>query len=193
MPWAKAAHDPKEFATVSSVGQALLINAIVLVAVLEADAGPHRKITRFRVLRPIILAGAIIPVYLKSFASHGTGLALEIAGTVAGVILGLAATTLMSVYRSPRTGRPVSRAGLGYAVLWIVVIGARSAFSYGSHHWFSRQLGTWMTQHTVTADALTDALIMMAVTMLLTRTLSIAARASSLPKADQPHPMPANQ
>jgi hypothetical protein len=165
----------------SVVGQALLINAIVLVAVLEADVGPHRKITRLRVLRPIALAGAIIPIYLKSFASHGTGLTLEIAGAAAGVVLGLAASMLMSVYRSRRTERPVSRAGLGYAGLWIVVIGARSAFSYGSHHWFTSQLGTWMTQHQVTADALTDALILMAVGMLLTRTLSIAARANALP------------
>ena len=35
------------------VQQALIINAIVLVAVLEADLGSHRKITKIRVLRPL--------------------------------------------------------------------------------------------------------------------------------------------
>lgn len=167
----------------STVGQALLINLIVLAAVLEADIGPHRKITWFRVLRPIVLAGAIIPIYLQSFASHGTGLTLEVGGAAAGLVLGLIASALMHVYRSPNTGRPVSRAGFGYAGLWIVIIGARSAFSYGSAHWFRSELGTWLTEHMVAANALTDALILMAVGMLLTRTLGLATRAAALHSA----------
>ncbi|MCW2933504.1 MAG: hypothetical protein JWM19_4466, partial [Actinomycetia bacterium] len=100
----------------SVVGQALLINAIVLLAVLEADVGPHRKIGWFRIARPIILAGVIVPIYLKSLTTHGTGLDLELAGTAAGILLGLTATGLMKVYRSPKTGRPASRAGFGYAL-----------------------------------------------------------------------------
>src|ERR1700722_5307854 len=116
----------------SVVDQALLINVIVLFVVLEADIGPHRKIGWFRIARPLVLAGAIIPIYLKSLTTHGAGLYLELAGTAAGVLLGLMATGLMKVYRSPKTARPVSRAGLGYAILWIAIIAARSAFSYGS-------------------------------------------------------------
>ena len=112
----------------SALDQALLINVIVLLAVLEADVGPHRKISWFRIARPLVLAGAIIPIYLKSLTTHGTGLYLELAGTAAGVLLGLTATGLMKVYRSPKTARPVSRADFGYAILWIAVIGARSAF-----------------------------------------------------------------
>ena len=167
----------------SVVAQALLINAIVLFAVLEADLGPHRKIGWFRIARPLILAAAIIPIYLKSLTTYGTGLNLELAGTTAGLLLGLTATALMHVYRSPKTGRPVSRANLGYAILWIAVIGARSAFSYGSAHWFGPQLGTWMTAHHVVSGAITDTLLLMAVGMLLTRTLALAARAHALPPA----------
>ena len=55
----------------------------------------------------------------------------------------------MKVYRSPKTGKPASRAGAGYAAVWIVVIGARAAFSYGSSHWFRSQLGSWMSSHDV--------------------------------------------
>ena len=33
-----------------------IVNALVLAAVLEADLGSHRKITRFRLLRPVLLA-----------------------------------------------------------------------------------------------------------------------------------------
>jgi hypothetical protein len=101
----------------------------------------------------------------------------------AGILLGLTATGLMNVYRSPKTGRPVSRAGFGYAILWIIIIGARSAFSYGSAHWFGPQLATWMTAHHVVSGAITDTLLLMAVGMLLTRTLGLAARAHALPPA----------
>jgi hypothetical protein len=173
----------KERHHMSTVDQALLINVIVLFVVLEADIGPHRKIGWFRIARPLVLAAAIIPVYLKSLTTHGTGLYLELAGTAAGILLGLTATGLMKVYRSPKTRRPVSRAGLGYAMLWITVIGARSAFSYGSAHWFGPQLGTWMAAHHVVSGAITDTLLLMALGMLLTRTLGLAVRARALPSA----------
>jgi hypothetical protein len=161
----------------SALYQALLVNALVLVAVLEADLGPHRKLGVFRVLRPILLAGGIVPIYLKSLATHGAGLTLEILGVIAGVVVGLIAAALITVYRSPRTGKLVSRAGAGYAVLWVLLAGARSLFSYGSVHWFGAQLGRWMFDHRVTAGALTDALILMAVATVITRTAGLLARA----------------
>ena len=68
-------------------------------------------------------------------------------------------------------------------MLWIIVIGARSAFSYGSAHWFGPQLGTWMAAHQVVSGAITDTLLLMALGMLLTRTLGLAVRACALPPA----------
>ena len=95
----------------SPLTQAMIINAVVLFAVLEADLGPHRKIGRFRIVRPLLMSAAIVPLYLTALTTHGAGLTLEIAGAVAGLLLGLLATLLMKVYRSPRTGKPASRAG----------------------------------------------------------------------------------
>lgn len=158
----------------------LIVDAVLLAAVLEADLGRHRKIGRFRLLRPMALAVAIIPLYLTAVVTHGAGAALEVAATVAGIVLGLVAISLMTIYRSPSTGKPVSRAGFGYAALWIIVIGGRAAFSYGSNHWFSAQLGHWMVTNQITSGAITDSLIFMAVTMLLTRTGVMAIRARHL-------------
>jgi hypothetical protein len=160
--------------------QALIIDALVLFAVLEADLGKHRKIGKFRILRPLLLAGGIIPIYLKNVATTGNGLNLELALAASGILLGLAAVGLMTVYRSPKTAKPVSRAGWGYALLWTLVIGARALFSYGSTNWFGSQLGHWMTRNAVTTDALTDALIFMAVAMLVTRTLGMIIRAKAV-------------
>ena len=167
----------------STLDQAMLINALVLVAVLEADLGPHRKIGPFRILRPLVMSASIVPLFAKALATHGDGLGVELLAGLAGVLGGLAALGLTHVYVSPRTDRPVSRAGFGYATLWITVIGARAAFSYGSQHWFSSQLGHWMLQHQVTVDAITDSLLIMAVAMTLTRTLGLAARATTVRRA----------
>jgi hypothetical protein len=165
----------------STLMDAEIVNAIVLAAVLEGDLGSHRKITKFRLLRPILTTAFVVPLFLQKVTTHGNGLTLEVALAAAGIVLGLVATALMTVYRSPRTGRPVSRAGVGYAALWIVVVGARAAFSYGSFHWYSPQLGHWMVTNAVTASAITDALVFMAVTLVLTRTVALAVRAGHLP------------
>jgi hypothetical protein len=87
----------------------------------------------------------------------------------------------MSVYRSPKTGNAVTRAGYAYASLWTGVIGARAAFSYGSIHWFGPQLGRWMANQSVTSSAITDGLIFMAVGMLLTSVIAMGVRARNLP------------
>jgi hypothetical protein len=158
----------------------LVIDALVLAAVLEADLGSHRRISRLRIVRPLLIAGAIIPLYLKAVTTTGTGLTLEVALGAAGIVLGLIATMLVTVYRSPKTGKPVSRAGAPYAILWTLVIGARAAFSYGATHWFGPQLGHWMTTNGVSSAAITDALIFMAVAMLLTRTIGIGVAALNL-------------
>lgn len=169
------------------MNSALIVDAVVLAAVLEADLGRHRKIGTLRILRPLFIAAAIVPLFLKAVVTSGNGLSLEIAAASAGVVLGLLAVTFMSVYRSPRTNKPVTRAGFAYAGLWTLVIGARAAFSYGSTHWFSHSLTTWMTQHSVTGAAITDGLIFMAVAMLLTRTLGMAVRARTVGPVDQAH------
>jgi hypothetical protein len=166
---------------------ALIVDAVVLAAVLQADLGQHRKINRSRLVRPALIAAGIIPMFLEAVVTHGNGLNLELALAAAGMVLGLIATRFMTVYRSPDTHQPVNRAGTAYAVLWTVVIGARAAFTYGSSHWFGPQLDHWMVRNTVTGNAITDGLIFMAVTMILTRTLAMARHARHLPTATTGH------
>jgi hypothetical protein len=167
---------------------ALILNAIVLLVVLEADLGRHRKIGWFRILRPFVTSAVAVAIFVKAVTTTGAGLTLELALAAAGLAIGLAATALVTVYRSPTTHKPVSRAGWPYAALWIVVIGARTAFSYGSVHWFGPQLDHWMAQHAVTSAALTDALLFMAIAMVVTRTAGLALRARNLGPdvADEP-------
>ena len=165
----------------SQLTEAMIVNGVVLATVLAPDLGPARKITPLRLLRPVIAAAVIIPLFIDQPVTHGTGLIVEIAGVVAGLLGGLAAAALMGVYRSPQTGRPVSRAGAPYAIFWTVIIGARAAFSYGAGHWFKAPLVSWAIANQVSVAAITDGLIFMAIAMVLVRTLVLGVRASRLP------------
>jgi hypothetical protein len=154
-----------------------IINFVVLGVVLEADLG-RRKITWFRLARPVLVAGAIIVYYLTRtpVTTHGGGLVFELALAALGVVLGLVAGLIFRVFRVG--GAAWSQAGAGYALLWVVVIGARIGFAYATSH--SHRVQVWLGTHHITGDAVTDALIFMAVGMLLVRTGALRVRAAAL-------------
>jgi hypothetical protein len=153
-----------------------IINLVVLTVVLEADLGT-RKITWMRLARPLVLAGVVISFYLKGVAGSGDGLTFELGLTALGVVAGLAAGAIFDVFRDAK-GFLRTRAGVGYATLWVAVIGARIGFAYATSH--SRSLQVWLGTHHITGAALTDALIFMAAGMLLARTFTLLARSRRL-------------
>ncbi|MGW7003532.1 hypothetical protein ACWGCW_12055 [Streptomyces sp. NPDC054933] len=164
-----------------------IVNLAVLTAVLEADLG-RRKVAWFRLARPILLAGGVIPMFLKNVATAGAGLTLEIIGSSAGILLGLLAAALMRVEYDTAKDRVFSRAGAAYAALWAAVVGARLYFAYGSVHVFPTQLGHWLATNRITPDALTDALIFLAIGMLIARAATLLAKASRARNGARPTP-----
>ena len=60
----------------SPLTEAMIINGAVLIAVLEGDLGPHRKVGKFRILRPLITI-AISSRLHRLAVTHGNGLRLS--------------------------------------------------------------------------------------------------------------------
>jgi F0F1-type ATP synthase membrane subunit c/vacuolar-type H+-ATPase subunit K len=151
-----------------------IVNLVVLAAVLAADLGT-REITRRRVVRPLIVSGLAVAVFVKSPQTSGAGLAIEVVGLVAGLALGMIGSRLfMVVRRDEDSNTATSIAGVGYAAFWLVVIAARLLFSYGANHWFSHPLGQWLAAHQITVAGLTDALILLAIGLVLARVARFA-------------------
>ena len=154
---------------------ALILTVAILFGVIASDIG-RRAVTTRRLVRPLLIAGGAGAAYLSAFATSGSGLAGELAGAGTGALLGLLAASLMRVEHEKHSGTVFTNAGGGYLAIWIAAAAARLAFIYGSSHWFSADLASWMLTHHITTGALTDGLIMLALGMTVARTLSLAVR-----------------
>jgi hypothetical protein len=175
----------------------LILQLAVLGVVLESDLG-LRKVGWFRVLRPIIAVVLIVPFFFTSLPTSGNDLLLQGAGALTGLVLGLASMGPWFVqvgwhpawrgrfHRGQPKGVVVSRAGLGYASVWIVVTAVRLWFAYAAQHEFPVQLGHFLAAHQLSATALTNAFIFLSIGMDLFRSVLLAARARRVRSGHHP-------
>ena len=157
-----------------------LLNIGLLIFILATNLGT-RPITRRRLAIPLLLAAVAGILLLSNVPTRGNDVALDFIGAGAGVALGILAALLMPVERRAH-GPVVSKAGLPYALLWLLVIGGRIAFAESANGWAAAGIRDFSISNSITgADAWTAGFIIMALTMVTARVITTLVRCRALP------------
>jgi hypothetical protein len=117
---------------VSPLTQAMIINGAVLIATLECDLGPHRKIGAFRILRTPVVLAAVIPLFLARPVTHGNGRpSLDPQPSTCGpwrFLTGLSARLSHRSVVFPSAGRP-AHPGAGWEAVEVLASGEQNVTS----------------------------------------------------------------
>ncbi|MFN8167707.1 MAG: hypothetical protein U0S36_02865 [Candidatus Nanopelagicales bacterium] len=135
-----------------------------------------REVTRTTFLLPLVIVGAAASYFLVPLPTAGNDLDLVVVFGAVGLLLGVAASAATRLHH--RDGRLVATAGVGFAALWLVMIGGRIVFAEWANGAGARTVGAFSRDHAITgADAWTAAFVVMALGMVLARTAALAVRA----------------
>jgi hypothetical protein len=156
----------------------LTIISLAVVALLLGRDWGHRRVTMFALLRPLI-AIVIIPFFAPGWSGSGAGLALEAGGLVLGVAIGLLTFAFMR-FSIDDHGQVWSDTGSTYAAIWIAFTAARLIFVYGTEHWFTRQIGTFLVGNHIAVDAFAYSIIFLFIAPIITNRLAILVRTRTL-------------
>ena len=142
-----------------------LINALLILLVV-------RQIREHQ----LDLRALAVPVLAVAAAGHrvqehdgGSDIVLDLACVLAGAVMG-AIGGLATRLRLGPGGRPLGRAGVEAASMWIAGVGARMAFYFAATHGAGPAIAAFSIAHHITGSAAwTAALVMMALADVLTR------------------------
>ena len=158
-----------------NITEVILFGGLALF-VIATQLGRH-SVSLHRFLMPLVAVVAVAFSYLKGIPTAGGDLSFEIICTLVGVAFGLLAISLVRVERDGRTGRLMTQAGIAYAAVWLVAFGGRLAFGWAAGSVWQQQVGQFSFDHQITgAGAWTAAFVLMAIAMVATRTVGLAAR-----------------
>jgi hypothetical protein len=132
---------------------------------------------------PVLAVGAAAVMFLHSVPVGGSDLALAAAGVLAGAAMG-AIGGLATKLRLGADGRPLGRAGILAASMWIGGVGARLAFAIAAGNGAGPAIARFSVAHHITGSAAwVAALVMMALADVLTRLAVIYLRGRRLAAA----------
>ncbi len=153
-----------------------VLNAtLVLVVVLQLRG---RRLEGWSFITPFAVVAFVASKYLRSIPTGGNDLLLIGLGVTAGLTLGILCGLFTLVYR--REGALFARATGIAAVLWILGIGARVAFSLYATHGGGPSIARFSAAHSLTMDAWVDALVLMALCEVVSRSTLLILRSRRL-------------
>jgi hypothetical protein len=155
-----------------------LINALLILLVVRQIREHQLDLRALAV--PVLAVAAAAVMFLHAVPSSGSDITLDLlcasAGAAMGAIGGLAARL-----RLDADGRPLGRAGVLAASMWIAGVGARMVFYFAATHGAGPALAAFSIAHHITGSAAwTAALVMMALADVLTRLVVVYLRGRRL-------------
>ncbi|QMU77642.1 hypothetical protein GXW83_20030 [Streptacidiphilus sp. PB12-B1b] len=158
-----------------------LINAVLVLLVIRQVRGS--RLDLLNLVLPLAITGFVAFQYLRSIPTAGNDLVLITVLASVGVLLGVGAA-LATRLRLGADGVPFAKAGVVAAVLWVVGIGFRMAFSFESTHGEGAAIDRFSLQHSITSgQAWVAALVLMALGEVVSRMLVLRIRGHRLTAA----------
>ena len=144
-----------------------LINALLILLVVR-QIREHQLDLRALAVPALAVAAAAV-MFLHAVPGGGSDLALDLACISAGAAMG-AVGGLATRLRLGADGRPLGRAGILAAGMWIAGVGARMVFYFAATHGAGPAIARFSIAHHITGSAAwTAALVMMTLADVLTR------------------------
>ena len=155
-----------------------LINALLVLLVVRQIREHQLDLRALAV--PVLAVGAAAVMFLHSVPGGGSDIALDLLCLSAGAALG-AVGGLATHLRVGADGRPLGRAGVLAASMWIAGVGARMVFYFAATHGAGPAIARFSVAHHITGPgAWTAALVMMALADVLTRLAVVYLRGRRL-------------
>ena len=155
-----------------------LINALLVLLVVRQIREHQLGLRALAV--PVLAVGAAAVMFLHSVPGGGSDIALDLLCLSAGAALG-AVGGLATHLRVGADGRPLGRAGVLAASMWIAGVGARMVFYFAATHGAGPAIARFSVAHHITGPgAWTAALVMMALADVLTRLAVVYLRGRRL-------------
>jgi hypothetical protein len=161
-----------------------LINASLILLVIR-QIREHSLDAR-SLATPVLAVGCAAVMFLHSVPAGGSDLVLEAVCVLAGAVMG-AIGGLATKLRLGADGRPLGRAGVLAASMWIGGVGARLAFAVAAGNGAGPAIARFSIAHHITgSSAWVAALVMMALADVLTRLAVIYLRGRRLAAVPAP-------
>jgi hypothetical protein len=155
-----------------------LINALLVLLVVRQIREHQLDLRALAV--PVLAVAAAAVMFLHSVPSGGSDITLDLLCVSAGAAMG-AIGGLATRLRRGADGRPLGRAGVLAAGMWIAGVGARMVFYFAATHGAGPAIAAFSIAHHITGSAAwTAALVMIALADVLTRIVVVYLRGRRL-------------
>ncbi len=148
-----------------------LVNALLILLVVRQIREHQLHLRALAV--PVLAVAAAAVMFLHAVPTGGSDITLDLLCASAGAAMG-AIGGLATRLRPGPDGRPLGRAGVLAASMWIAGVGARMVFYFAATHGADPAIAAFSIAHHITGPAAwTAALVMMALADVTARLVTV--------------------